>query len=180
MIAAQNSIIVYISPDQKEKYLLGESIIKAGKKYSINYRERTPVVAQIVEGLGELKTGKSIVTSYTHFGEDSPYLLYDNTYSIPVDELILAFIEDDGSLNPVCGNLIVDRVPIKTTFLLPDELQKFHNDRGIVVKGNGVFKKGDFLLFLRFSDYEIVYTWKDEERRAIKIYKDEIVGILKN
>lgn len=180
MIAVQNSIIVYIAPDQKEKYLLGESIIKAGKRYSINYRERTPVVAQIIEGLGELKTGKSIITSYTHFGEDSPYLLYDNTYSIPVDELILAFIEDDGSLNPVCGNLIVDRVPIKTTFLLPDELQKFHNDRGVVVNGNGIFKKGDYLLFLKFSDYEIVYTWNNEERRAIKIYKDEIVGILKN
>lgn len=180
MIATKGSILVRVDQHQKDRYLLGERLLKTGKKYNVNYRERTPVVAEIIQGLGELETGKHIITTYTFFDEESIYLISDNVYSIPVDELILAIIEEDGNLTPVCGNLIVERVPIETKFLLPPELRKFHNNRGIVVKGCEGFKKGDFILFLKFSDYEIVYTWKDIERRAIKIYKDEIVGILKN
>lgn len=180
MIAIQNSIVVKVDANQKNKYLLRETLIKSGKQYSENYRERTPVVAEIIDGVGELKTGRFIVTAYTCFDEDSQYLLFDNTYSIPVDEQIFALIEEDGSLTPVNGNLIVERQQIKTKFILPEELRKNHIDRGTVLKGCDGFNTGDFIFWLRFSDYGILYTWNNIERSAIKIYKDEIVGILKN
>ncbi len=149
----------------------------SGKKYSDNFREKTPVVAEVLQDSESFKKGQYIIANYTHFDAESPYLLEEGVYAIPIDELILAIIDTDGELTPVNGNILCQRVKKESYLELPEELIKEHDDRGIVSRGTSGYKEGDFIFWLPMADYEIVYTWNGIEKRAIKVYKDEVVGI---
>ena len=179
MKALKNTLLVSINPNEKSEVFIGGSAMLSGKQYSDNFREKTPVVAKVLQNSTPFKEGQYIITNYTHFDIESPYLVEDNIYAIPNDELILAIIDDEGDLIPVNGNIICENVKIKTSLELPEDLIKEHDDRGNVIRGTSGYKKGDFIFWLPFSNYEIVYTWKGIEKRAIKVYKDEVVGIYK-
>lgn len=178
MKSANNRLLVSVDLNQKSQFIIGDRLLLSGRKYSDNFREKVPVVAEVLEDIGEFKKGQFIVTSYTHFDIESPYLVEKNIYSIPIDELILAIIDEYGGLIPVCGNLICERIRKEYSLFMPPELIKNHDDRGIVLRGTSGYKNGDFIFWLPMSDYEICYTFKGKEKRAIKVYKDEIVGIL--
>lgn len=179
MVACENHIIVKVNSSQKEEINVGCNVLKTGSKYNDNFREKNPVVAEIVNGLGELKTGCFIVCNYNHFEEESPLRLSDDLFSIPVNEEIFAIVKEDGSLKPVCGNILVERVSKDSKLPLPEELKKSHNNQGIVIKNAEAYTKNQYIFWLPFSDYEIVYNWNGEEKRAIKIHKSEVVGYLK-
>lgn len=179
MIAVQNHIVVRVNLDQNSESIIGGNKMKTGRIYNENFREKNPVVAEIVEGLGELKTGLFIVCNYNYFEEDSPLLLTDNLYSIPVNEEIFAIVRKDGALKPVCGNVLVERIMKQTATTIPYELKKPHINQGVVSASNEGFYKGQHIFWLPFSDYEIVYHWEGHERRAVKVHKTEITGYLK-
>lgn len=179
MIAFQNHIIVKVNIFQKEEIRIGNNILKTGAAYNENFRERNPVIAEVINGLGELKTGSYIVCNYNYFEEESPLQLTDDTFSIPVNEEIFAIVKKDGTLKPVCGNILVERVTKESQLQLPEELKKPHNNQGIVVTNAEAYQKNQYIFWLPFSDYEIVYNWNDKEKRAIKIHKSEVVGYLK-
>jgi hypothetical protein len=178
MEAINGNILVRVNLEQNREMKVGETSFKTGKRYNENFRERVPVVAEVVQGNDLFNKGDFIVTVYTHFDDESPFYLFDDLYSIPVDEQIFAKILFDGSLEPVCGNVLVSRT-IKTYSLeTPIDLVKTHTDRGWVITNSAWHKVGEFILWLKMADYEIVYTWQGIEHRAIKVHKDEIVGIL--
>lgn len=180
MLAPKGHIIVKVDNSQKDMAKIGVNILKTGKDYNENFRERNPVIAEVVDGLGELAKGSFIVCNYNYFDLESPLQLTDELYAIPVDEEIFAIVMEDGTLKPVQGNVLVERATMDTPLLIPDELKRPHNSRGIVITNTHQYKKGQFIFWLPFSDYEICYTWNGEERRAIKIHSSEIVGYLKN
>ena len=180
MIAAENNIIVRVDLEQKNEVVINNNTLFTGRNYNENFRERNPVLAYVEQGLGEIKKGQWIVCNYSHFDWSSPFLLYDNLFSIPVDEEIFARVLEDGTLSPVCGNVIVTRVKEPSFLEFPPELVKEYHDRGYVANDGMGYKKGDFIFWLQKSDHEIVYFWNGEERRTIKIFHKEIVGVLKN
>ncbi len=177
MLAVKGNILVEVDLSQKDEIKIGDNKIITGKIYNHNFREKNPVLALVKEGLGDIKKGMWIVCNYNHFDYASPYLVYDNLFSIPVDEEIFAYVDEQGDLCPLCGNVIVERIEKKNIFDIPEDLVKNYYDRGVISQTTGRYKKGDFIFWLPMSDYEIVYTWNDIEKRVVKVYKDEIVGI---
>lgn len=172
-------ILVSVDLYQKKQAKVGNSVLLTGKGYNENFRERNPVIALVEQGCKEIPKGSYIVCNYNHFDLDSPHQLYDNLYSIPVDAEIFALVKDDGSLTPILGNVLVERITKETKIELPEELKKPYLDRGILLTSTETIKEGSFILWLTMADYEICYTWKGVERRALKIHETEITGYLK-
>lgn len=172
----KNCIIVSCNPNQKDEAVIGGNILKTGKNYNENFRERNPVVAFVKSGTKEIPTQSYIICNYSHFDLESPFEFSQNLYSIPVNEEIYAIVNKDGSLTPVCGNVIVEQVTKETKIDLPKELKKAHVNQGIAKTGEF---KDKYIFWLPFANYEIVYTWNSEEKRAIKIHHTEITGYLK-
>ena len=179
MIPTKGYIVVSVNLGQKNVTLFGDALLKTGKSYNENFRERNPVVAYVENGCKEIPKGSWIVCNYSHFDLESPLHLYDNLYSIPIDSEIYAIINEDGSLAPVMGNLLVERVTRETKLELPPELKKPYMDRGILLTQTDTIPSGSFVVWLTMSDYEIVFTWNDVEHRALKIHQSEITGYLK-
>lgn len=175
----KGNIIVSVQGDQKREAKIGNSTLLTGKAYNENFRERNPVIAYVEQGCKEVPTGSHIVCNYSYFDLESPLQLYDNLYSIPIDEEIFALVKDDGSLTPILGNVLVERITKETKIELPEELKKPYLDRGILLTSTETIKEGSFILWLKMADYQICYTWKGEEKRALKIHSSEITGYLK-
>ena len=168
----QGSILVNVDLRQKEEI----NGLKSGKKYNENFRERNPVIAFVEQGSKEVPTGSYIVCNYSYFDLESPLQITDSLYSIPINEEIFATINSDGSLNPIMGNVLVERVTKETKIELPPELKKPHTNRGVAISGE---YSGKYIFWLPYADYEIVYTWEGKEHRALKIHQSEITGYLK-
>lgn len=175
MTPSKNNIIVRVDLSQNEE----TEHLKTGKNYNENFRERNSVIGFVEQGSKEIPTGAYIVCNYSHFDSESPLEITDGIFSVPLNEEILAIVNEDGSLHPVFGNLLVQRITKETKIELPEELKKPHNNRGVLLTGTDGIKSGQFVFWLPYSDYEICYIWKGEERRALKVHKSEIVGYLK-
>lgn len=173
MIPQRDYIIVSCETSQKEEVTIGGNLLKTGKNYNENFRERNPVVARVIHGTKEIPKGSYIICNYSHFDLSSPFEFSEGLYSIPVDEELYATVNEDGSLNPVCGNVLVENVLKETKIDLPEELKKTHTNQGIALTGE---YKDKYIFWLPFSNYEICYTWNNEEKRAIKIHYTEITG----
>lgn len=170
------SIIVSCETNQKEEALIGGNLLKTGKNYNENFRERNPVVAFVVNGTKEIPQGSHIICNYSHFDLESPYEYSKGMYSIPVDEEIYAIVNTDGNLTPVCGNVLVEKIMRTNRIDIPEDFKKEQINQGIALTGE---YKGQRIFWLPFSNYTICYNWNDEERTAIKIYEKEITGCLK-
>ncbi len=179
MIATNNSIVVSVNITQKDEAMIGGNLLKTAKGYNENFRERNPVIAHVEKGCEDIPAGSWIVCNYSYFDLDSPLHLYDNLYSIPIDEEIFAIINEDGSLTPVMGNVLVQRITKETKIDLPEELKNPYTNRGILLTDTKIIKKGKYIFWLQMADYEIVYSWNNVEKREIKVHINEIVGYLK-
>jgi hypothetical protein len=179
MLAAKGNIIVRVDKKQNAYVDTGGQTLLTQKRYNENFRERNPCVAEIIDGLGDLRTGLFIVCNYSHFSDSSPYLLYDDLYSIPVNSSIIGKIDEKGDLHPVCGNVFIKNLTKPTLIEIPKDFQKVKVNHGIVEAGEG-WIKGQEIFFYNYSNYEVVYTWKGVEHRCIKIESDEIVGFIRN
>lgn len=173
----KGNIIVSVNLNQKDEAIIGGgNVLKTGKAYNENFRERNPVVAKVEVGNKEIPKGSYIVCNYSYFDLESPLFMFDNLYSIPVNEEIYAMVNQDGSLTPVCGNVLVDSFIKQSILELPSELLKPCIDRGTALTGE---YKDHTIFWLKYSNYEIVYQWNLEEKRAIKIHNTEITGYIK-
>lgn len=181
----KGNILVSVNLYQKDEVDIGGNILMTGKKYNENFRERNPVVAFVEKGNKEIPTNSHIICNYSYFDLDSPFEISDNLigtkeafrlYSIPVNEEIYAKVDDDGNIEPVCGNVFIERIMKENKFDIPEELKKEHINKGIAL--TGIFKD-KLIFFLPYANYEIVYQWNGKERRVIKVFEKEITGYLK-
>ena len=179
MNTVNDSILVSVDLSQRDNSKIGDTLMLTGRKYNENFRERNPVIAYVDKSAKDIPTGSHIVCNYSFFDLESPLEITDGTYSVPISEEIFAIVNDDGLLTPVQGNVLVERVTKDSKVELPEELKKPHMDRGILLTPTDNIKSGKFIFWLKMADYEICYTWKGEERRALKIHQSEIVGYLK-
>lgn len=179
MNPVRGSILVRVYLDQKKESVIGNTSLKTGKTYNENFRERNPVVAYVEQGCDEIPTHSWIVCNYSHFDLESPLHLTDELYAIPIDSEIYAIINDDGSLVPVMGNVLVERITKDSVIELPEELKKPHMDRGLLLTQTENIRAGSFIFWLKMADYEICYTWRGGELRSLKIHQSEITGYLK-
>jgi hypothetical protein len=172
-----NHILIEVDFSQNTESFVGNVLMPTAKRYNENFRERTAVVAKVLDGFGEFKKGTNIVCNYSLLQNDSVHKISESILSINVDELIIAIINEDGSLKGVNTNILVNRVPHETFLEMPEELKKHEKSIGIIAQTGQGFKCGDIVIWYPMSDYEIVYMWNNIEKRAIKVYEDEIVAV---
>jgi len=179
MIAANNKIIVSVDADQKTSINLGEVKLMLAKQYNDNRREQNPVVCEVVTGNNKVKKGTFLLVHHNRFAEFSPYELQEGLYAIPYDRQVFARLDENGEAHSLNGNIIATRVEKTAAIERAASYKKNYYDRVIVANSGYGYKKGDEIFTFLWSDYEVIYIWKGVEHRVVKVYKEDIVGILK-
>lgn len=179
MIATNNRVLVRVDMAQKDTMLIGDVRCVTANAYQTNYRERAPVIAQVVDANDRLNKGVFLLCHHNHFYHPSPYHLQDDLYSIPANHTIFAILRPDGELSPVYGNVLADKVEVETFLPVPAEYRECHKDRGIVLDGGETeFRRGDLVFTRPSAIYEIVYIFGDIEKRICKINSEMICALI--
>lgn len=154
--------------------------VKLATEFDKNYRERSPVLCEVIRGNGYVLNGDILLAHHNSFYLPSPYHLHDDLFSIPFNgNIAFAEIGENGDLIPLCDNLICERIIIETYLPLPPEQQKSYINRALVKDGRGTpYKKGQIIFHRPNAGYEIVYIWQTIEKRVIKVPAEQVCGIL--
>lgn len=169
MTGANGKIIVKSNPDQKSFFSIGDVSLFSATKYDSNYREKSPVLAEVITGNGIVNSGDVIICHHNLFYLPSPHHLYDDFFSIKCNQTIFGKIDQHGDITPLYGNILCDRVKIEIDIPLPPEKKEMYIDKVVVTHpGNTMFKKGQMLFTRPYSFYEIVYVHNGIERRVHK------------
>lgn len=179
MIAVHDRVIVSVDQAQKDSILIGDTKVLLPQKYQTNYREKSPVIAQVVDANDRLNKGDFLLCHHNHFHLPSPYHLYDDLFSIPANHTIFAILHPTGDLSPVYGNVLASKVEVETSLPVPAEYRTHHKDRGLVLDGGWTdFKPGDLVFTRPSAIYEIVYIWGHIEKRICKINSEMICAVV--
>jgi hypothetical protein len=179
MKPANNKIIVRVDNNQKQSFMIGGVEVQSASKYETNYREKSPVIAEVVDGNEQVFKGDILLCHHNLFYLPSPYHLGDGLFAIPYSNVLFAKIQAGGSLLPICGNLLCERVDIETDFELPVEDRQQCINKVIVTDGGYTpYKKGQLLFTRPYSYYEIVYIYNGKEIRVFRCSQDNVCGFL--
>jgi hypothetical protein len=182
MIAMNGRLLVRCDMKQKNQLTIAGVVYMTAMIYEINYREKSPVVAQVVSGNKILKEGDVILCHHNHFmpsgSVQSPYYVQDDIFSIPFNKTIFAVLKPDGGIDPVCGNILGSRVGINYRIPIPEPQQ--YKDRLLVRDGGWTkFRSGDLIFTRPHAPYDIVYIVNKYEYRITKVSEDQVCGVEK-
>jgi len=177
MQSVNNRIIVRVDMAQKNRMKIGDIWVQSALLYNSNYREKSPVIAEVISGNHKLKEGMFICCHHNHFYHPSPYFLQDDLYSIPFNKTIFGFFKENGELIPVCDNVFGSRIEIPSTIPLPPEMVQKYNNKITCTNGHDTkYKKGETIFTRPNAPYDIVYNWDGNEIVVTKVSEDMIVG----
>lgn len=179
MESRNKKILVRVNHNQKSFFKIGDAEVMSANNYESNYREKSPTIAEVVNGNGVLNSGDVIICHHNLYYLPSPYHLYGEYFSIPFSKVIFARLNKDQSLTPVCGNILCDRV-VKDFYLpLPPDKQEKYIDRVICTNpGDTDFKVGDLLFTRPHSYYEIVYVINGVKHKVHKCDSEMVCAVL--
>jgi hypothetical protein len=179
MKPTNNKIMVQVDNEQKTSMRIGGSVFSSAPLFNTNYRERSPVIATVVQGNDVVHAGDVLLCHHNLFYLPSPFHLVNDIFSIPFSNVLFAKILEDGSLLPICSNLLVERLPIETLIPLPIEQQKTHKTKYKVKDGGYTrYKKGDVIFTRPDAGYTIVYIYEGIEISVVKIDSNQICGYI--
>lgn len=167
--------------EQKEAINLAGIEFKISPQYATNHREKNPVIATVVNGYRNAPQGTFLICHHNSFeGETNPFQISDDTFSIPYNKsTVFCKIDNDGTLTGLLGNILAERINPESLLEIPISERKGYFDRVTIVKDGFGFKAGQEVFTLPYADYQIVYFFDGEERRIIKVHKDDIVATIK-
>jgi len=177
--AVNKKIVVRVNMAQKSDLEIGGVKFKMAPNFDPNYRERSPVVGEIITGNKWVSTGQIAVFHHNNFYPPSPYFYKDDLFSVPFNRTVLAVFTETGDLSPICGNILCSRVEIETSIPLPPEKRKYYNDRVVCVDPGWLtdLRKGQLLFCTPLAMYEIVYNVNGVEKRINKVHSEFIIGV---
>ena len=195
MKARRKMLVVKSYKEQKETHEVhlenGETLrLYIGRKYGENNREINPVVCEVLnvgKDVTNIEVGDMLILHHNCLDNEALLIERDceQMYDIVAvywDATVYAKInKDTGELTPLNGNCIAKRIPkkIESTMFQPFEMTEDYEFE--IVSAPSDFpevKKGDRVLCYKYSDYEMVYHFKNEEKRAIRLSKEDVLGIL--
>jgi hypothetical protein len=100
-------------------------------------------------------------------------------FSIPVTRNIYARV-NGGEVEPVCENIICERIEIPYSGIIIRPVKAYYDDRVRVLKiapeVRGI-KIDDVISIYKFGDMEISYSLDNKEQTAIKVWKEDVMGV---
>lgn len=181
MTGCNDKIIVRVANDQKNTFISDGIELLVPIRFENNYREKAPVIAQVVSTNEVVGEGDIILCHHNTFYLPSPYHLYDDLFSIPANgNIIFAKLNiHDGSLLPIYGNMICQTIDIQSDMYLPIAERKQHIDRIMVTDpGYCNYKEGQILFTRPHAAYQIVYNWQKQLIRVFKCPESQVCGVL--
>ena len=195
MKARKKMLVVKSYKEQKETHEVhlenGETLrLYIGRKYGENNREINPVVCEVLnvgKDVTNIEVGDMLILHHNCLDNEALLIERDREQMYDIvavywDATVYAKInKDTGELTPLNGNCIAKRIPkkIESTMFQPFEMTEDYEFE--IVSAPSDFpevKKGDRVLCYKYSDYEMVYHFKNEEKRAIRLSKEDVLGIL--
>lgn len=195
MKARRKMLVVKSYKEQKETHEIhlqnGETLrLYIGRKYGENNREINPVVCEVLsigKDVNNIEVGDMLILHHNCLDNEALLIERDNEQMCDIvaiywDATVYAKInKETGELTPLNGNCIAKRIPkkIESTMFQPFEMTEDYEFE--IVSAPSDFpevKKGDRVLCYKYSDYEMVYHFKNEEKRAIRLSKEDVLGIL--
>jgi hypothetical protein len=181
MKPVNDKIIVRVDMNQKEAMTVGGVTVRCANSWNHNYREKSPVVACVVEGNEWVKENDILLCHHNLFYHPSPYYLYDDLFSIPASNVLFAIVTPEGKLKPIYGNIICERVEIPTPLPLPPEQRKTYINRAKVIEpGYTHYNKGELIFHRPNAGYDIVYIWNGIETVVTKVHESQVAGVVRN
>jgi len=177
-IPTNNKVLVSCESSQKDYVLIGESIFKTANLYEQNYRIKSPTICTVIEGNELVHENDALICHHNLFYTPSPYHLYDNIFSIPFSKVLFAKILQNGSLLPICGNVLGNR--INKVYDIPAINPETYNDRlSITHSGYTKYSNGQIIFTRPSACYDIVYNWNNEQKTVTKVSEDMVCAIAK-
>ena len=200
MRAVNKKILVEVKMNQKSALTIKgaggvEIDLQMEKQYDPNGRHRNAVLCTVLDNNSDydyIEVGDTLLVHHNFFDnltENPNFIAYnrDNRtaiFAIPSGRNVFCRVEDNGAITPLCHNMIVERLrnPIKTKLIyVPDTVKQEHDDRvrvlAIAPEIEGI-KPGQTVLIYKMADYEICYNWQKQEKSVIKVWGEEIIGIV--
>lgn len=179
MQATNGKILVRVNLDQKGQMLINGVLFKLTPLFEKNYRERSPVLATVVNGNQFLEKDDIIICHHNTFYLPSPFHLEDDLFSIPYDKIVFAKLNSKGAISPLNGNIICERILVDNRPEIPIEYRKTFIDRAMVLDaGWGPYKKGQIIFHRLNAGYDIVYNLDGVEKRVTKVHESMVCGFL--
>lgn len=199
MKAIRGKIIVQSYTNQKEALMIkganGKMIeLWMGRKFDANNRRKNPVLCEVIDNNSKydyIKNGDLLLVHHNYLSDPmtNPFCLeYDSEtgvgiFSFIASNNIYCILRKDGVVTPVCENILAKRLSnkIETSLIIPDSIKQEHEDRVKVlavapeVEGIG---EGDIIVILDKADYEICYSWEKNDYSVIKVFQEDVIGIL--
>jgi hypothetical protein len=181
MNPVNDKIVVRSNLAQKDFVVIDGIEFKMANLFEVNYREKSPVLAEVVHGNEYLVSGDIVVCHHNTFYEPSPYFLYDDLFSIPANGNILFFsIDKNGELKSLYGNIVCQRIVIDSYLPLPPEQQKTFTTKSLVKEGGSTrYKQGQTIFHRPHAAYDVVYIYNGIEKRVTKVAEFQVCGYLK-
>jgi len=178
MNPCSQKILVRVNAGQKEEAFIGGKLFLMAKNYGVNYREKSPVLAEVIQGHG--LEGNYLLCHHNMFqGDACPNHLNDDLYSIPFShETVFVKIDTSGNPQTILGNIACERIMLESTVELPPDMQKPYIDRVRVISAGNGYSEGQFIFVVNYSPYHICYTVDGVEKQICKVYKDDIIGFV--
>ena len=197
IVAGHNKALVEVDIEQKTGVRFkGEGgrdfTLYRPVKYTENGRISANVLCEVLsinsDNYPYLKRKDMLLVHHNFFDESNGYFVSKNLetkkalFTIPVTRNFFARILKDGTVEPICENVIVERIfePVPSSIIIvPDSYKKTFSDRFKVVASskeclkNGI-NVGDVVLTFIKSDYEVCYNWDREDKTVIKVWQEDI------
>jgi hypothetical protein len=170
-----DKILVDVNPKEKDF----DKGMQTAKDFSSNYSSRNPIVCKVVQGNDLIKRGVYLLAHYNFFGEHSPFRISETIFALKVNENIFARLDEDGNPHSMFGNIMCERIPEEYSLHMPPELQTMKPNEVRVISNGSGYRKGQVLLIETKGDMEVIYNWRGEERKVIKVKREYVVGLLK-
>ncbi len=178
MKSVNGKILVSVNLAQKDYMEVGGVELKTAMPFASNFREKTPVIAKVIEGNEFVMEGNLLLTHHNLFQMPSPYHLYDELFSIPFSKVLFAKIDTSGDIQPICGNLICEKIEVETLLPVPENERKYHiNKYKVLMSGWTNYKEGSIIYTRPNSGYEIIYILNGKKNIIVKVDSDMICGV---
>lgn len=184
-----NKIILRFDLSQKETLQYGTLKLYIPNRggLSENARESWATLAICVHGgKTDLKEGDLVVLVHTILDNPACWIERKDdiiTLTIPADgsETIYGKVGEKGEIIPMFGHLVCKRIDesnLSEIIITPDAYKKVEPNKGIVVAAstNSQYHEGQTVLYHQYSDYELCYNINGEERKAIMVKSEDVVG----
>lgn len=187
-------IIVKAFLAQKESHIVncadGTSIeLYLGRKYGENSREINPVVCEVThkaDDVEQVSIGDLLIVHHNTLTNEAAVIesnYNEQSIVMPIlaDNMLYAKInKETGELTPLYGNCIAERIDVvRKSIIISNEGKKEEVKFKILATPSDYndVSVGDDVICYKLSDYEMVYNFKGSEKRAIRIWKEDILAV---